>query len=378
MTDEEPSPINELQEFLDEIEALAPTRQETEGRRVSYRPVSAEEIVDDSLPLDDVPFDDYDTSEAGWAEYEAGDTEIHDFQLAHGAPIVAIDCGIARLGETENGLVIALRAAIIKIQNGQSEISLFRTGPMYLHNLHKLELLYQMGRHLGKLDHFVEVDETDPANPRPRRVKSGVAHDSQKYADRFRNWFERLTQRIAATKIENGTVLLDGALTLRTIDTPDIFLENLATSCSQRGNALIAVSKQSLLQVQGRPLRFWLDDAPNRPCYRCLTPLMRREESERVLGNAYAARFSALGPTFRMDVMAVDGQTDGEAINRFFSSAMMRGGYPDILVRAHTHSYFTSPDVIQLQAQAGARYRLVPRGEVDLSGIFGPFGGRFK
>jgi len=105
---------------------------------------------------------------------------------------------------------------------------------------------------------------------------------------------------------------------------------------------------------------------------------MRREDTERVLGNAYAARFSVLGPTFRMDVKAVDGQTDNEAINQFYNSALMRGGYPDILVRAHTHSYFTSADVVQLQAQAGAKYRLVPRGEVDLSGIFGPFGGRFK
>jgi hypothetical protein len=105
---------------------------------------------------------------------------------------------------------------------------------------------------------------------------------------------------------------------------------------------------------------------------------MRREESERVLGNAYAARFSALGPTFRMDVKAIAGQTDEEAINQFFSSALMRGGYPDILVRAHTHSYFTSPDVIQLQAHACTKYRLIPQGEIDLSGIFSPFGGRFK
>ncbi len=370
------SPIQELQSFLNEIEALAPTRQETEGTRVSYRSVSAEDVVEDSLPPEEDfgndPFDE--TTEEETAEQVA----VVDYQSAGVGPVVAVDCGIARLGETENGLVIALRASIIVVRDNQAEISLFRTGPVYLHNRHKLETLYQMGVHLGKQDHFVEVDNDDPDNPRPTKVKSGMAHDAHKYGDRFRNWFERLTQKIAATKVENGIVLLDGALTLRTLDTPDVFFHALAASASGNGNALIAISKQSMLQVDGKPIQFWLDDAPRRACYRNLTPLMRREDTERVLGNAYAARFSVLGPTFRMDVKAVDGQTDNEAINQFYNSALMRGGYPDILVRAHTHSYFTSADVVQLQAQAGAKYRLVPRGEVDLSGIFGPFGGRFK
>ncbi len=79
-----------------------------------------------------------------------------------------------------------------------------------------------------------------------------------------------------------------------------------------------------------------------------------------------------------MDVKAVEGQSDSEAIGQFYNNALMRGGYPDVLVRAHAHSYFTAPDVIQLQAQAGATYSLVPQGEIDLGSIFAPFGGRFK
>lgn len=372
-------PINNLQSFLDEVEALAPTYQEVEGTHISYRPITTDEVVEDSLPLDDANIEEFEApSTDADQDGKDNDAPICNFQASQGGPMAAVDCGIARLGETENGLIIALRATVVAVRGGASEISLLRSGPMYLHNGHKLQMMHQVGQHLGKPDHFVEIDDSDPSNPRPVRVKSGVAHDAHKYGDRFRNWFERLTQKIAATQIENGTILLDGALTLRTLDTPDMFLERLAASASEKGNAVIAISKQSLLQVREKPIRFWLDDAPNRSCYRCLTPLMRREENERVLGNAYAARFSVLGPTFRMDVKAVEGQSDDEAINQFWSSALMRGGYPDILVRAHTHSYFTSPDVIQLQAQAGAKYRLIPRGEVDLSGIFGPFGGRFK
>ena len=79
-----------------------------------------------------------------------------------------------------------------------------------------------------------------------------------------------------------------------------------------------------------------------------------------------------------MDVKSIRGQTDDEAIGQFYSSVQMRSGYPDILVRAHTHSYFTSPNVIQLQAQAGAKYKLVPEGEVELTGNLDSFGGRLK
>jgi hypothetical protein len=369
-------PIDEFQQLLDELDALAPTREQPERIPILLRNIEPDQIVDDSFWHDDWVNDDtpFGNLEVG----ETSESTVKEFSVDGVAPVVSIDCGIVRLGETENGLVIALRAAIIVDDGEQSQVQLFRTGPMYLNNLHKLQILHRMGVQLGKSDLFVEIQVLDEGTEKAVRVKSGVAQDSHKFGDRFRNWFERLAQKVAAQSIRNGTVLLDGALTLRTIDTPDIFLHDLANLCSQKGNALIAVSKQSLLQVQERPIRFWLDENPLQPSYRCLTPLMSREERMRVLGNAYAVRFSPLGPTFRMDVKPVDGQTDDEAINRFFSSSLMRGGYPDILVRAHAHSYFTSPDVIQLQAQASSRYSLIPRRDVDLSGIFGPFGGRFK
>lgn len=235
-----------------------------------------------------------------------------------------------------------------------------------------------MGIHLKRPDIFVELDETDPEKARPIRVKSGVADDAHQYGDRFRNWLERLVQSIAVASVQNGIILFDGALTLRTRDTSSNYLMDLARLANNNGNAIIAISKQSMLQVMGKSIRFWLNDAPTQACYRWLTPLMSEDRKDRILGNAYAVRFSPLGPTFRTDVKAVEGQSYEEAINQFYSSALMRGGYPDILVRAHAYSYFTTPDVVQLQAQAGAKYSLIPQGEVNLRGIFAPFGGRFK
>lgn len=380
MNQEEPIPIEALQELLEEMENRAPTRKQPVNTKVIYRPVGVEEVVEDSLPNEE-PAESGEEEETTPQTEESESTKVSEFRPWLSVPVAAVDCGIARLGETENGLVIALRATIVIDEGKASRIILFRTGPFYLHNQYKKEALYQVGKHLGKPDLFVDVDNTDPDNPVLLKVKEGVAGDSHQYGDRFRNWLERLVQKVAVTSIENGIILFDGALTLRTRDTPQLYLQRLAKLASNKGNAIIAISKQSMLQIQGKPIRFWLNDVPNLPCYRCLTPLMKREgaeRAERVMGNAYAARFSVLGPTFRMDVKPVAGQSDDEAINQFYGSLLMRGGYPDILVRAHMHSYFTSPDVIQLQAQAGAKYSLIPESEVELTGIFGPFGGRYK
>lgn len=65
-------------------------------------------------------------------------------------------------------------------------------------------------------------------------------------------------------------------------------------------------------------------------------------------------------------------------LGQLLASAQLRCGYPDVLVRAHAHSYFTGPEVTELQAQAITQSGLQLVSDIDLSAIFGPFGGRFK
>lgn len=364
--------FGQLRELLDRLEQLAPQPEEMQGTRIQYRNLlEGEEAVNDALESSD---EDYGEEEPLKAH------EIKKFQAnTSPGPVVAIDSGIVRLGETPNGLIIALRGcAVVLNEQGQLILNLFKSGPLYLHNRNKLEILHLMGKHLGKEDFFVTLDVSSNT---PQAVKRGVADDYHQYADRFRNWLERHIQLIAVSYIKNGIILIDGALTLRTRDTPKLFLEKLAERASSYGNALIAISKQSRLEVDGTPLSFLLEDYPGQACYRAISPILRQQDparAERVLGNIYVARLSPLGPCFRIDVKPARGQSYDEALNQFFASCLMRAGYPDILVRAHTHSYFTRADVLELQAQVRGRYGFEPRGEVDLSTIFTPFGGRFK
>lgn len=366
--------IPDIEELLNELEKLAPTRDSGEGERtIVYRTVDDDEPINDAIDDDDAELQDW----IDWQErqelpfvWEISREQIQTSSL----PIVAVDTGVIRLGETEDGLIIALRGTIVSVMNSHPTLHLYRTGPIYLRNRDRLSILHVLGVHLGKPDIFVELDDKD----QPVRVKSGVADNIQAYSDRFRNWFERILQRIAVRSIENGIVLLDGALTTNTRDTPTAYFESIRDLANSQGNALIGISKQSRLQAQNKAVRFWLADNPHQICYRRLTDLMESEMRQRVMGATYAIRFSPMGLTYRVDVKPVAGQREDEVIAALFASCLMRGGYPDILVQAHAHSYFTSPHVTELEAQCGAKYALRVEPETDLGGIFGPFGGRYK
>jgi hypothetical protein len=293
--------------------------------------------------------------------------------------VTAVDSGIIRLGETETGLFIALRGAIVKCSTVLCEVSLYKTGPFFLSFERKTECLFQLGIDLLEPEIFVELDDTNQnEEPRLIRTKSGVADTSHEFADRFRNWFERMLQLLAIENTTNGVVVLDGALTLRTRDTPSAFLSYLSSRANSKRNSLIAVSKQSDLQVQNKSIQFWLDDRQHQSGYRCLSNLLSSERRNRIMGSLYAARFTPYGPTFRMDVRPMDGQRNEEAINSFYSNSLMKAGYPDLLVRAHACSYFSFGDVVTLQSQIRANYQIIPRLETNLTPIFAPFGGRFK
>ena len=253
-------------------------------------------------------------------------TSAVPFRARRSGPIVAVDAGAVILGETETHFLVALRAAIIAVDHqGGTKAYLARTGilPLPLAAPERAKVLYEIGKAMGQPNFFVEVDNTDANNPKIRTIKQGTASRASHYVDRLRAFLERLMQQFAVQKIQNGTILIDGALTLRSRDTPDSFLRGLGTLASTGRNAIVGVSKKSDLLIAGKPIRFWLDDTPFVAAHRALTPTIRNDgnggeqRAERVLGSVYAARFSAMGATFRVDILPARGTSDGEALGNF-------------------------------------------------------------
>src|SRR5258708_7615511 len=113
--------VPEIASLLDELEQLAPTAEQNQPPvAVVYRIVEDDEAFNDALD-DAEDMSEPDTEMQDWRQFQNQQQlpfieEINIQQLtATPMPVVAIDSGLARLGETEDGLIIALRGTIVSV-----------------------------------------------------------------------------------------------------------------------------------------------------------------------------------------------------------------------------------------------------------------------
>jgi NurA domain-containing protein len=306
--------------------------------------------------------------------------------------ITAIDAGVVKLGEIPEGVVGAVRAAAVTHRpDGSRRLLTYRTGTIVLTSRNRLVVFHGMGRALGREDFYVEMKNGRPV---AEKVHMGV-HD-HRLLDRARNFVERMVQRQVCSEVEDGIVVIDGALTLRTYDTPEIFLRGLENLCHGRRLSLVAVAKKTGLSIRGVDIRLLLDGEGGLPARRRLTRAVKMEASQRTrkngtrasehishqqhrfLGDLYVARFAPRGETYRVDVDAEPGMLSADVLDEFAAGCLHRLGYPEPLIEAHLFSYMQSSVVAELQAHAVVLNRLLLKPEPNLGPVFAPFGGRYK
>lgn len=293
--------------------------------------------------------------------------------------VVAIDAGVVRLGSTSNGVVVAARGAMVVCgPDRQVSVRTYRPGIFYVDHSNRVELFHQMGLGLGRPDFFVRLD--DDGYPTEEKVR--LEQLDHRVGDRIRNYLERCIQRQACEDFAGVTLGMDGALTLRTFDTPQVFLRRLHEVAEAQGNSLVAVSKKTGLTIKGTDIRLFLDREGGVPARRKLTSALRAASAHngahRALGDLYVARFAPGGETYRVDVDPCPGMTSAAALDEFASACLHRSGYPEPLVLAHAFCYMPPTVVAELQAYAIARYGFEVIPEPKLGPIFAPFGGRWK
>ena len=289
-------------------------------------------------------------------------------------PVTAVDTGVVRLGNTEDGMVAAVRAAAITYHpDGRQILKTVRTGLVYVNQSNRLGLFHQMGEAFYRPDFYVHLDDDDI--PTELKVKLGP-HD-HRTLDRLRNLVERKLQEYVITTAPPGILLIDGALTIRTFDTPGTYMTRLGDIAEERGISLVAVSKKTGLAVNGVDITMLLGDGV-RPNRRKLTRAIKRERGERFLGDLYVARFAAGGDTYRVDVAPAEGLGSAHVFDQMYTACRFRNGYPEPLLTAHIYSYMTPPVVAQLQAHAVAAHGLIVKPDINFGPIFAPFGGRYK
>ncbi|MCP9494114.1 MAG: DNA double-strand break repair nuclease NurA [Pyrinomonadaceae bacterium MAG19_C2-C3] len=308
-----------------------------------------------------------------------------------GCAVIAVDAGVVDLGElSSGGTVFAIRgAAVCYPANGRPFICRYNTGAIVIDHDNRFPVFHYIGLRLGKEELFVDIDKS--TKPHSYKAKAeDINSTPNQIRDRCRNFFERMIQEEAISILESyggGILLIDGALSGGTFDTPETYIRDLLKESRNRNISAVAISKKTRVTIGGRPISSLFMDAPEFIGYAQLDSFIAEERSDdsrrsavSVAEAVYAVRFSyaPLGLTFRVDVNSAKGLIAGEVLDNVFSSCRIYGGYPRPLIEAHQYSSFLYQDVQTLLADVIVRLGVRPHEQPSMEVLFQPFGARYK
>jgi hypothetical protein len=282
---------------------------------------------------------------------------IHLRAIHEDFPVVGIDVSSIKVGETQEGVIIALRGAVV--WNTHRKYRFLRLGPFLFHitDENKDHIFSLLRKHNFDLSDVISTP------------------DFTRLQTRIMSIFERWIQINLNIASQNALILFDGSLTAGTPDAPESIISKMLQSARTRQNSVLAFSKSSRLRFNGRCM---IDLAHKHaaPCLVRMNDLKSVMDSFRLLGDVYVAKLTEWGVPFRLDIdkkllrfQAV------EAVQRLLGNDLVYQGYPETLRLAHIYSTFTASEVIGMQ-----RYLTQQRGLQILEKpnlrrlLFGPYG----
>ncbi|MEM3476196.1 MAG: DNA double-strand break repair nuclease NurA [Candidatus Bathyarchaeia archaeon] len=272
--------------------------------------------------------------------------------------IVAIDVSSIKIGETNNGVICAIRGAIV--WKNKEGVNFFRCGPLLFHiNSFIIERLYNNG---GFKDTLLEF---------PVGVVS-----------RLRNLLERFIQGNVCNYFRDSIILFDGSLIAGTPDNPVTNLNQILAKARENRNTVLAISKTTKIGFSGIKLTELLKKIKG-PCILDIDENVKALFSNhpvQLLGKVYAAKLSIRGLSFRLDIDKKISFKDAmNSLGKLIVNDVIDQGYPDTLRLAHILSSFTQSDVIGIQRFLSKRFKIQMIPKINLRKIlFGPFGSQME
>ncbi len=277
--------------------------------------------------------------------------------ITTGRPVIAVDTSSIKLGELADGVLCALRGAVVVLEDKRYRY--VRYGPFVFSLGYNSPLVSQSFTSLG----------LPPFSGEP---------NVEGLLKRVRNMLERWLQYNASSSVRNAFLLIDGSLTAGTPDNPSRELERILENARSSGSALIAISKKTKLRIRNEALTGLLEHESD-PCLLDVDTEITEQFPPypvQFLGRVFVAKLAKFGFPFRIDI---DRQiSSAAAMNEFAQLAgtdIVDQGYPETLRMAHVLSTFTAMDVLAMQAFAQAEFgiQMMPKLALRHS-LFGPFG----
>ena len=277
--------------------------------------------------------------------------------LLEATPVVAIDVSSIKVGETETGILCAIRGAIV--WKTKSHYNYLRLGPFPFHvtEENKKEI-YNLFRH-----YYLDTKEETSA-PNLTNIQT-----------RMGNLLERWLQMGISSSSHQSLILWDGSLTAGTTDSPVNVMSQLLKIARNSLNTILAFSKTTYLRFLGHRLT----DSVRKSQPPCLFPINTFSVPSGPvfsLGNVYVAKLTPSVCSFRLDIdKEIPNELEIEAVQKLLGNDLLFQGYPETLRLAHIFSTFTANEVIGIQRfiVQQCKLKIVARPNVRQL-LFGPFG----
>ncbi len=313
-----------------------------------------------NVSLVDIGIDDGDTEERleiGQSTLSPGLKTETIHPVRDPVTIAACDASSVKIGETETGMIFAIRA--VAVWRNPAGINFTRWGP----------LLFHIPNSDSQPDRYREDDS---------RVFGGLSVKTLRVLTRLRNHVERWTQEILSLTVKDGIILFDGSLTAGTPDNPAGRVNRILSTARANNSVVLALSKSTELTVGGRNILGFFDGDKS-PHIIDITQLVESEYPAypvRFLGRVCIVKFSPDGFLFRLDI---DKEAGDEAtlasLGRVAGSDIILHGYPETLRIAHIFSTFTANEILATQRYIAANHRVILQPKPSLRrSLFGPFG----
>jgi len=278
--------------------------------------------------------------------------------LSDDTTVVAVDVSSIKVGETQTGVLCAVRGAIVWRE--KSRYRCLRLGPFPFHitEENKREIYIMLRQFCFKV--------SGEANA-PSLVNM---------QNRMCNLLERWLQMGVSGSLHRSVILWDGSLTAGTLDSPVNIVSQLLEMARNRLNTVLAFSKVTRLGLSGHRLT---DLA-----WKCPPPSLLQINgfpshvwgTVHFLGNIYVAKLTEGSCSFRLDIdKQIPWEQGLEAVQRLLGNDLLLQSYPETLRLAHIFSTFTANEVIGIQRFIVQKcgLKMVTRPNVRRL-LFGPFG----
>ena len=276
-------------------------------------------------------------------------------------PVAAVDISSIRIGETETGMLCAIRGAIVWKEKGRYKYLRLGPFPFHITEENKKEI-YNLFRH-----HYFEASE-DASAPSLINMQT-----------RMGNLLERWLQLGISCSAHDSIILWDGSLTAGTADSPVKVISQLLEIARNRLNTVLAFSKTTNLRLLGHRLTD-LAEKSKPPCLLQISGFPLPSGPVFSLGNVYVAKLTPGICSFRLDIdKKVPRERVIEAVQKLLGSDFLIQSYPETLRLAHIFSTFTATEVIGIQRCIAQQYglKIIARPNVRRL-LFGPFGKDFE